>query len=94
MRELASKKKVLIVSFLLIVLMIYYLETYYSDSLYHNNLNCGAYIFYTLNCFLPFYLLLAFLSNNLVTSNFYQNKYSNFQNMIIPRTGFKKKNII
>ena len=84
MRELASKKKVLIVSFLLIILMIYYIGTYYSDGLYHNKTNYGAYIFYTLNSFLPFYLLLAFLSNNLVTSNFYQNKYSKFQNMIIP----------
>ena len=91
MRELASKKKVLIVSFLLIILMIYYIGTYYSDGLYHNKTNYGAYIFYTLNSFLPFYLLLAFLSNNLVTSNFHQNKYSKFQNMIIPRTGFKKR---
>ena len=91
MREMASKKKVLIVSFLLVILMIYYLGTYYSDGLYHNKTNYGAYIFYTLNSFLPFYLLLAFLSNNLVTSNFYQNKYSKFQNMIIPRTGFKKR---
>ena len=91
MRELTSKKKVLIVSFLLIILMIYYIGTYYSDGLYHNKTNYGAYIFYTLNSFLPFYLLLAFLSNNLVTSNFYQNKYSKFQNMIIPRIGFKKR---
>ena len=74
-RELASKKKVLIVSFLLIVLMIYYLGTYYSDGLYHNNLNCGAYIFYTLNSFLHHFIYYSslFLSNNLVTSNFNQN---------------------
>lgn len=91
MRELTSKKRVLIVSFLLIILMIYYIGTYYSDGLYHNKTNYGAYIFYTLNSFLPFYLLLAFLSNNLVTSIFYQNKYSKFQNMIIPRIGFKKR---
>ena len=91
MRELARKKKILAISFLLIVLMIYYISTYYSDGIYQNNSSCGANIFYVLNYFLPFYLLLAYLSNNLVTSNFYQNRYSKFQNMVITRTGFIKR---
>lgn len=91
MKELTNRKSIIIISLTLVILMIFYIGTYYSDGIYHNRINCGANIFYTFNSFLPFYLLLAFLSGNLVVSNFYQNKYSKFQNMIITRVGAKKR---
>lgn len=53
-------------------------------------------MFYTFNgcgLFLPFYIFLAFLSNNFLLDNFYKNKQTKFQNFIITREGHKKRMI-
>lgn len=91
MRELKNKKITIMVSFLLILLFIYYMAVFASSGFYANSINKGADIYYDTVMFLPFYILVAFLANNLVVNNFYENKYSKFQNFIVTRTGRKKR---
>ena len=51
-------------------------------------------MFYTFNgcaIFLPFYVFLAFISNNFLLDNFYKNRQTKFQNFIITRVGQKER---
>ena len=61
-----------------------------------NSDTIGLKMFYTLNgcgLYLPFYIFLAFLSNNIICDSFYSNKKTGFQNFIISRVGFKERKI-
>lgn len=54
----------------------------------------GLEMFYRINgysLFLPFYLLLSFLINNVITINYHKNKYTTFQNFIIERKTYKER---
>lgn len=96
MKELKNKKFFAIIILFLIIGLAYwgYVSMYKGLMGGYIDGKNGLSLFYRLNgfsFFLPFYLLLAFLSNNIVCDSFYKNKYNKFQNNIITRVGYKNR---
>ena len=95
MKELAHKKIFLIVILIIIYLFIHlgYLSMGYN--LFSSiSAQTGLEFFYRINgatLFLPFYLLLGFLLNNILATDYYKNKYSSFQHFIVERTKYKPR---
>lgn len=97
MKEIKCKQivKTTIIVLIAILITLYYLYNYWSDGMYSTfGFNKGLNIFYVINkvgIFLPFTLIIAFLSSNFTNLIFYQNKYNDFQKYVITRVGYKKR---
>lgn len=93
MQEVKNKKIFVIVIFLVTIALIHVCYTSNEFNIFNSN-KVGLEMYYAFNgcgLFLPFYILLAFLSNNFVIDNFYKNRQTNFQNFIITREKHKKR---
>ena len=98
MKEINNKRNIIlfIITLVLTYGIIYFLYNYWSDGGFSRYIgsDSGLHMFYTLcnsGLFLPFELLLLFLSSNFIASDFYNNKYSGFQNYIVTRVGEKNR---
>lgn len=95
MLELRNKKLFTVIIFSATIAIIYWCYKYYGAGIYTlGRGTSGLSLFYTLNgCgnFLPFYIFISFLSNNLVSDNYYKNKETGFQKFIVTRVNPKQR---
>ncbi len=95
MKELSNKKIFFIAVFILMYIFIqigYVIMSF--DKLPNAVGKVGLEFFYRLNghsLYLPFYILLGFLINNIIDTNYHKNKYTTFQNFIVERTKYKNR---
>lgn len=95
MKEMAHKKYFFII---ILIIMYLFIKLGYLSMGYNVfssiSTQIGLEFFYRINgatLFLPFYLLLGFLLNNILATDYYKNKYSTFQHFIVERTKYKPR---
>lgn len=94
MLEVSRKKIFVMISFLITIVLVYW--GYHQGNIYPSlkTSSVGLEVFYLVSgCanFLPLYIFFAFLTSNFLSENFHKNKYNNFKNSIVSRTGYKKR---
>lgn len=93
--EVKNKKIFAIVIILVTIALIHFFYNVGQYEGFSSN-RIGLEMFYNFNgcgIFLPFYILLGFLTNNIVSDNFYRYRKNKFQNFITVREGKKKRMI-
>jgi hypothetical protein len=96
MKEILRKSKILefIIAFIVLLVIVQLYMSIEISGTYKQFGSHGLSYFYNINDyggFIFFIIYVSFFLSNLINDIFYENKYSKFQNLIIARTGHKKR---